>query len=163
MATTLRPCRPDDDAFLRSVYASVRADEIALTGWDDAQAQAFLRMQFDAQHHHYRTHNPDARFDVIESDGIPAGRLYVARAADYVHVIDIALLPAWRGRGIGTALLRALMDEAAGAHRYVSIHVEINNPAQALYARLGFQEVSTAGLYRLLVWRPAPAAAAPGN
>ncbi|MHA4868772.1 GNAT family N-acetyltransferase [Duganella sp. PWIR1] len=153
MACTLRPCLPHDDAFLLSVYASVRADEIAQTGWDAAQAEAFVRMQFDAQHRHYHAHHPEARFDVIELDGEAIGRLYVKRMPQRIHVIDIAILPPWRGRGLGTQLLAALMAEAEASDASVTIHVEIHNPAQSLYQRLGFQEISTAGLYRLMQWR----------
>ncbi|HAV35432.1 MAG TPA: GNAT family N-acetyltransferase, partial [Massilia sp.] len=70
-----------DEAFLRRLYAEVRAPEIALTGWDAVTAEAFLRMQFDAQHHHYQKHYAGARFDIVEHEGVPAGRLYVLRGA----------------------------------------------------------------------------------
>ncbi|HEX6939117.1 MAG TPA: GNAT family N-acetyltransferase, partial [Longimicrobiales bacterium] len=60
---------------------------------------------------------------------------------------DIALLPEHRGRGIGTALLEALIAEADAAGKPVSIHVEQYNPARRLYARLGFREVEDLGVY----------------
>ncbi|MEW7848645.1 GNAT family N-acetyltransferase [Massilia aurea] len=154
----LRPMHAGDEAFLRQVYASTRASEIAMTGWDAQAAEAFLRMQFDAQHRHYQQHYGAARFDIVEQGGVPVGRLYVARSPADVRVIDIALLDAFRGQGIGTALLRALLDEAAAAGSSVSVHVEETNPALSLYHRLGFRQVDTQGLYRLMAWR-APAAA----
>lgn len=154
----LRPMHGGDEAFSRQVYASTRAGEIALTGWDAATAEAFLRMQYDAQHHHYQQHYPAARFDIIEQDGVPVGRLYVARRPDGIRVVDIALLDDFRGQGIGTRLLTALLDEAGAAGVSVSIHVEETNPALTLYHRLGFREIDTHGLYRLMEWR-APAAA----
>lgn len=157
----LRPMQPGDDAFLRRLYAEVRAPEIALTGWDAAAADAFLRMQFDAQHKHYQQHYPAARFDVVEQDGVPVGRLYVARGADEIRVIDISLLAAWRGQGIGATLLGALQDEARLDGRSVTIHVEQHNPALTLYARLGFTHIDINGLYRLMAWRPATPANAP--
>ncbi|UMR31044.1 GNAT family N-acetyltransferase [Massilia sp. MB5] len=149
----LRPCQPQDEAFLRRVYAATRAGEIALTGWSAEQAEAFLRMQFDAQHQQYHARNPGAAFDIVELDGEAVGRLYVRREAGRIHVIDIAILPPWRGRGLGGALLRALQAEARQADASLSIYVEINNRAQVLYQRLGFQVISTAGLYRLMEWR----------
>lgn len=154
----LRPMHAGDEAFARQVYASTRAGEIALTGWDDRTAEAFLRMQFDAQQHHYQQHFATARFDIIEQAGVPVGRLYVARTPADIRVIDIALLDAFRGQGIGTTLLTALLDEARAAGSSVSIHVEETNPALTLYHRLGFRQIDTYGLYRLMAWR-APEAA----
>ena len=152
-ALHLRPMHAGDEAFSRQVYASTRAGEIALTGWDAQTAEAFLRMQFDAQQHHYRQHYPAARFDIIEHGGVPVGRLYVARSPSGIRVIDIALLDAFRGQGIGTTLLRALLAEADEADSSVSIHVEETNPALTLYHRLGFRPIDTCGLYRLMEWR----------
>lgn len=154
----LRPSQPGDQDFLRRVYASVRAGEIAQIGWDAATADTFLRMQFDAQDRHYRQHYPQARYDIVEQDGEPVGRLYVARGPDAIHVIDIALLDAWRGQGIGAALLGTLQDEAAAAGQRIVLQVEVSNPAFTLYQRLGFRELEIHGLYRLMEWR-APASA----
>lgn len=157
----LRPMHAGDEAFLRRVHADVRAPEIALTGWDAASAEAFLRMQFDAQHHHYRKSYPQARFDIVERAGEPLGRLYVDRRADEIRVIDIALLAQQRGQGIGTSLLRSLQDEATRDGRRLTLQVEQHNPAQALYLRLGFSETHFQGLYRSMQWRPAPLHASP--
>ena len=152
----LRPVGFDDEAFLRRVYADARAPEIALTGWEAASAQAFLRMQFDAQRQHYRKHYPDAHFDIVERAGTPVGRLYVARTAGEMRIVDIALLAPWRGQGIGSTLLQALLDEGMRDARRVTIHVEGRNPALALYRRLGFTDIEPHGVYRLLEWRPTP-------
>ena len=60
-----RSSQPGDEAFLRSVYASTRANEIGLFGWHSSQAEIFLRMQFDAQDRHFRLAYPDAQFDIV--------------------------------------------------------------------------------------------------
>ena len=153
-AVTLRPVGPDDEPFLYRVYASTREDEVALTGWDREQQEAFLRQQFGAQQAHYRQHYQDAALRVVLCDGVPAGRLYVSRWADEIRIVDIALLPRWRNAGIGTALLRGLLEEGAGTGKRVSIHVERFNPALRLYARLGFRLVQDKGVYLLLEWTP---------
>jgi ribosomal protein S18 acetylase RimI-like enzyme len=153
-AITLRPTRPDDAEFLYRVYASTREEELALTDWDATRKEAFLRMQFAAQHRYYHENYRQTTFDVILADGVPAGRLYVARWEKQVRIVDIALLPAYRGKGIGGALLRGLMAEAAAAGKPVSIHVERYNPALRLYARLGFVPVGEHGIYLLLEWTP---------
>lgn len=157
----LRPAGPDDRADLLAVYASTRADELALTGWPDAQCQAFVTMQFDAQWRHYTLHHPQAVCQLVVLDepsgsGSVAGRLWVDRSAGRLHVLDIALLPPFRGRGLGTALLRALMAEAETRGVALTISVEVHNPALHLYERLGFEpQGEVQGIYQRMAWRPA--------
>lgn len=153
-AITLRPIHAEDDAFLRRVYAGTRAAELAATGWDDAQQQAFLRMQFDAQHGYYQQEFADASYDVIEADGAAIGRLYVDRRADEIRIIDIALVPERRGAGIGGGLMRDLLAEVQRAGKPVRIHVERNNPALHLYERLAFVRTGDTGVYYLMEWTP---------
>ncbi len=154
--TRLRPVTGRDRPFLVELYASTRADELAPVSWDDASKRAFIEHQFSAQDAHYRANYPGATLDVIEVDAEPAGRLYVHRGERDVRIMDIAVAPRFRGRGIGTALLRELIDEADATGRTLSIHVEMNNPARSLYDRLGFRPVGEHGVYRLLE-RPAGA------
>jgi ribosomal protein S18 acetylase RimI-like enzyme len=91
---------------------------------------------------------------VILAGGEPAGRLYVARWEDEIRIVDIALLPEYRGRGLGTALLQGLIKEAEAAGKPLSIHVEMNNPARPLYDRLGFEEAGEFGVYVLMKRSP---------
>jgi ribosomal protein S18 acetylase RimI-like enzyme len=137
----LRPVMPEDEPLLRRVYSSTREEELQPVPWSAAEKAAFLDMQFDAQDRFYREQHVGQAFDVIEVDGEAAGRLYVARWPDEIRIVDIALLPEQRGRGVGTALITALLEEAARTGRKVSIHVEVSNPAARLYRRLGFRAV----------------------
>ena len=150
---TFRRIAGADLAFLSALYASTRAEELAVTPWSDAQKTAFLEMQFQAQHAHYQKYYPDADWLVIEQAGQDIGRLYIERSPSEHCIIDIALLPEHRGKGIGTALLRDLMDEAAAAARDVSLHVDKSNPAMRLYRRLGFVTEEDKGVYDLMRWR----------
>jgi ribosomal protein S18 acetylase RimI-like enzyme len=145
-----RAATPSDREFLLAVYASTRADELAQVPWDEETKRAFVAQQFVAQDTDYRRNYPNASFDVILAGGEPAGRLYVDRRDAEIHILDIALLPAFRGRGIGTAFLRQLMEEADTAGKPLTIHVELNNPARRLYERLGFGEVEQGGVYALM-------------
>ena len=150
----LRAVADADRAFLIDLYASTREEELAHVAWDDATKRAFIEHQFSGQDAHYRANYPGAALDVIEVDGERAGRLYVFRGKSDIRIMDIALLPAFRGRGIGTELLRSLMAEADASGRKLSVHVEANNPARTLYQRLGFAPVGEHGVY-LLLERPA--------
>lgn len=151
---TLRPVTPADEAFLRVVYAWTRADELAMTPWTDEQKAAFVSMQFEAQRSYYTEIYPDAAYDVVVVDGEDAGRLYVARLAEEIRVVDIALLPPFRGRGVGGLLLGQIIAEAAASGRKVVIHVEQQNRARTLYERLGFEQVEDLGVYHRMEWRP---------
>lgn len=151
---TLRPIRDEDAALLFAIYASTRAEELAQVDWNEAQKENFLRMQFDAQRTFYEGEYPGAEFQVILVDGQPAGRLYVHRREREIRIMDIALLPGFRGGGVGTALLNDILAEGERTARPVTIHVESFNPAQRLYARLGFVKIASNGVYYLLEWKP---------
>jgi ribosomal protein S18 acetylase RimI-like enzyme len=159
----LRASTEDDRRFLRDVYAGTRADELALLDWTDAQKQAFVEMQFDAQDRHYRDQYRTATFDVIVVDGEEVGRLYVDRWPGEIRVVDLALLPAHRNRGIGGTLLRELVHEAASSSRKLSIHVERHNPAIRLYRRHGFVQVAERGVHLLMERAPGQDQPAPGS
>jgi ribosomal protein S18 acetylase RimI-like enzyme len=152
-AIALRPINPHDHSFLLSVYASTREQELAAVPWDDAQKAAFVRMQFDAQHAYYQENFAGASFDIILVEGQPAGRLYFERASEECRIIDIALLPAFCNRGIGTRMLKGLQAEAAAAGKPLRIHVERFNPALRLYERLGFRQIADRGVYLFMEWQ----------
>jgi ribosomal protein S18 acetylase RimI-like enzyme len=158
-AATLRPIRESDSDLLFAIYASTRTEELAQVDWDETQKQGFLRMQFEAQRRSYASGYSGAEFQVILVGGQPAGRLYVDRRDREIRVMDITLLPSFRGRGVGTALLNEILAEAERTARRVSIHVESFNPAQRLYGRLGFVKIASHGVYHLLEWKPSSAPA----
>ena len=145
-AVELRPAGPADDELLFRIYASTRAQELAVLAWDGVAEEAFLRGQFAAQRASYERY-PGRSDHVVLVGGEPAGRLCLARGEREIAVVDIALLPRFRGRGVGSALLRGVLDEAAAADKRVRIHVERSNPALRLYQRLGFRVVADLGVY----------------
>lgn len=152
LGVAYRPMRDDKDLpFLQTLYRSTRETELARTPWPEEQKQAFIAMQFQAQHSHYQTHYPEALWLVIEQDGAAVGRLYLERWTREHRIIDIALVPGARGRGTGQAILEDLIEEAGAAGKTLSIHVEKENPAMRLYHRLGFETRQDKGVYDLLV------------
>jgi ribosomal protein S18 acetylase RimI-like enzyme len=151
---SLREIKNKDREFLFEVYASTRADEMALLDWDDAEQGAFLRMQFDAQHKYYQEQFPDASYQIVLLRGEPIGRLYVDRRREEIRILDIALLPAHRNRGLGSILMQTILAESQATQLPVRIHVEQHNPALRLYQRLGFIHLSDRSIYQLMEWRP---------
>lgn len=147
---TLRPATGADGDFLRDLYASTRAEEMDLLDWTPAQKHDFLAMQFQAQTTHYADFYPDAERSIIECAGTAIGRLYIDRRENEIEIIDIALMPEMRGRGIGRALLGAVIAEGRSSARRLRIYVEHFNPARGLYDRLGFRQVGTNGVYHEL-------------
>lgn len=149
---SLRPVTADDEEFLSTLYASTRRDELALTGWDASAQDAFVRMQRAAQQRSYASSHPDAQCDLVLVEDRPAGRLYVDRSGPEIHVLDISLLPEFRGRGVGTHLLTTLLGEAQGVGRGVTLNVARTNRALDLYRRLGFAVARADDVYLDLVW-----------
>ena len=144
----LRPLLPADLPFLQALYDSTRTAEMAFAPWTEEQKRAFLRQQLTARESHYRLTYPGARDDVVVVAGTDAGRLMVAKVDDHVLVVDVALLPEFRGQGVGAALVRHVVDDADG--RPVRLHVDPLNPARRLYLRLGFTSVAVEGVYELM-------------
>jgi GNAT superfamily N-acetyltransferase len=150
----LRPAVQDDLAFMRQLYGLLRADELDQVPWPDAFKQTFLDSQFALQHRHFVTYYADADFYVVECDDMAIGRYYLLRESSCFLVVDIALLPPWRGRGIGSALLewtKTLTREhdASGIELHVDVH---NVGARRLYARAGFVETVQGDPYIAMRW-----------
>ena len=150
---TLRPVSSDDEAFLIEVYASTRAEEVAGLPWDANQRDSFMRMQFAAQQQDYQRRFPDSDHRLLLLDGRPAGRVYLARSENEIRILDIALLPEHRNKGIGTRIIKDLLTEASQSRKSVRVYVEQFNPALALFERLGFSRAEDIGTHFLLEWR----------
>lgn len=160
-----RPVENADEKFLLRLYASTRAAELALTGWDTPACEAFVLMQFKAQTAFYEQQWPDAEHSIIQvlqgTTQHDAGRLWLHQRDSSLHVLDIALLPAWCGRGMGGACLQGLQSRAAGHGLNLSVQVEQGNPARRLYERLGFVPVGAQqGIHQYMRWRHDPVLAA---
>ena len=151
----LRPVSQSDDQFLLGVYGSTREQELGQAEWVEGQKEVFLRWQFDLQRREYDARFPDAAYHVIVVDQQPAGRIWVGSDDEQVRLLDIALLPQFQNRGVGTALLRRLIQEA-GQQGKVLRHMVfvLNNNAERFYERLGFKRIEDLGAYKHMEWRP---------
>lgn len=149
LSVRLRPVAPADDEFLLEVYGASRADEMALvTWWTDEQKRLFLKSQLDAQRGEYEKRFPAADYQIILVDEAPAGRLWVARTPEQIRLLDIALLPGFRRRGVGATLLRRLIEESEAKGLPLRHMVfELNPDAVRFYERLGFALLEQHGAY----------------
>ena len=125
-----------DESFLRHLQASVLESEFAFL--PPALSEVMLDMQFRAREAQYEASYPTAESSIVVCNGIDAGRFLVNWSPDEARIIDIALLPEFRGQGIGAALLRRVIKEG----KPVGLQVRPDNPARRLYLRLGFEVVS---------------------
>jgi ribosomal protein S18 acetylase RimI-like enzyme len=154
MTISLRPAGPGDQEFLFKLYASTRQAEIEALGWNPAQQEAFLRMQFNAQRRWYAMAYPAAVEQIVEVNRQPAGRLMVAKDDGVATLVDISLLSEHRGCGIGGGLLRELLHQCSDDQTSLRLQVLKTNPAARLYDRLGFLKVAEDDLYLHMEKKP---------
>jgi len=151
----LRPVSESDNEFLLSVYASTREDELAQAEWAEGQKEAFLRWQLDLQRREYEARFPDAEYRLILVDQQPAGRIWVGADDEQIRLLDIALLPEFQNRGVGTVLLKKLIARAENEGKALRHMVFVlNNNADRFYERLGFKMIEDFGAYKHMEWRP---------
>jgi GNAT superfamily N-acetyltransferase len=153
-ALALRPVAPEDEEFLFGVYMSTRERELAQVEWGEGQKEQFVRWQFGLQRREYDTRFPQAEYNVILVDGQPGGRIWVGSDGTQIRLLDIALLPEFQNRGVGTLLLRRLMERARREHLPLRHMVFVlNDNAHRFYERLGFAIIEEFGAYKHMEWR----------
>jgi GNAT superfamily N-acetyltransferase len=150
----LRPVvMPDDDEFLYAVYASTR-DDVKYLPFDEAGKQAFIRMQYNAQKAHYGEHYAEALNYIVLYDGKPAGRHMIDYGTEDIRLVDMAIVPEYRGLGIGTVLFKESFKDAVRLGLPCILHVIKQNPAIPMYERLGFRTIGETGIHDKMEWRP---------
>jgi ribosomal protein S18 acetylase RimI-like enzyme len=143
-----------DESFIEAVYRSTREAELKITNWSEEQKTLFVKMQSMAQLAEYKAKFPGAAWQVIAYKKKDAGRMYTWESDTEIRLIDITLLPAFRGKGIGTFLLKELIKRSGIVRKKISLHVEPANPALYLYLRLGFVKQKTNGRHYYMERNP---------
>lgn len=165
---SLRPCDDADQEFLQQLYTSTREDLLALPA-EPAMVAGLIAQQRQLQMLGYASHFPHAQHVVVTNATQPIGRLLVnlgyacvtdeglaALPEPGMHLVDIALLPEARGRGIGSAIVRALQASAGARHWPLTLNVNRSNPrARQLYLALDFTVAAGDALGERLLWRDA--------
>lgn len=127
----LRPAGGDDRAFAQAVYFETQRWLIEeLFGWrgDDAENEKFDEF--------YRPEETS----IVSVDGEDAGWIAIVRSSEAIELDGIYLLPQYQRRGIGTALVRGLIQQAGTEGKALNLSTAKINPARNLYRRLGFVE-----------------------
>lgn len=150
----LRSVEEKDGSFIEMVYRSTREAELNLTDWTEQQKKTFIKMQTMAQLAEYKEKFPGAAFRVIIYKKKDAGRFYTWENENEIRLIDITLLPQFRGKGIGNYLLMELIKRSKKTQKKISLHVEAINPALQLYLHLGFVHIKNNGRHYYMERNP---------
>ena len=143
----LRPTNAGDEPFTRHLFHEVRGGQFAAAGLSGPILELVVEQQFRSQAAGYAAQFPGAISLIVTQDGTAIGRLLLHCAGESWHVIDIALLPAACGRGIGTRIIEALEARARQRH-VIALTLSVlatNAAARRFYLRQGFAEVGQAG------------------
>lgn len=153
----VRPALPQDEIFLYELYSAVRGPEFALAPITPTQREHLIRMQFRGQMTSYAQMYPNSCYHIVLLDGKPIGRRWVAQLDRVFHLVDIAVHPSIQSKGIGTALVQRLQQEAAKANLPVHSIVNRFNPGSLrFHKKLGFSVIREDQLHCYLEWRPVP-------
>lgn len=139
---TIRPLRDSETAMLEEfLYEAIYRPDPSQPLSREVLRHPSLRIYIEG----FGT-RPDDRCLVAEVDGRVVGAAWCRCMRAFGHVNDaipelaVSLLPAWRGRGIGTRLIQALLHRLSEeGYPAISLSVQRENPAVRLYERLGFR------------------------
>ncbi|MES3023954.1 MAG: GNAT family N-acetyltransferase [Pseudomonadota bacterium] len=147
-----RAADPGDDDFLAALYASTRPELDSRTA-APALVRSIMGMQQRLQGADYRRRFPDAHTLLLEHAGAAVARVVAELGAVQLTLVDIAVLPAMRGKGLGTSILQALQACAAAHKVPMCLSVHLRNPsAHGLYLALGFRQTGAGDSSRQMRW-----------
>ncbi|MEC1179522.1 GNAT family N-acetyltransferase [Metasolibacillus meyeri] len=148
----LKTISQEDIPFLFTIYASTRKQEVDKWGWTEEQQNTFLTMQWQAQQASYSQQFPQASQWLILFENNAIGRCIIEDLQQYLHLIDLSILPNYQGKGIGTTVLKRLQQMVTQDEKPLCLKVLRTNPAKQLYERLGFKQIGVDELYVEMQW-----------
>ena len=145
MQLALRPATDDDYEWLYQLNkTTIRPYAEQTYGpWDDALARRLFAERS----------RPDTT-QVVVVEGQDAGSIEIVPGDSNVYLANIRIAPEYQRRGIGTRLISDVLRDAHGRGLTVSLRVLKTNPAQRLYARLGFEIVGETPTHSLMECQP---------
>ncbi len=151
---TTRAASKQDDAFLFGLFQAVRLPEFAHAGLAGVQLDLLMNIQYAGQMQTYGAEYPGGD-EIVLLDGEAIGRIWLYRGTAEHHLVDIALMPEYRNRGIGTALLQDAIAGARAAGVRLRCSVAATNPGSLrFHQRLGFLVAGRDELYYDLALEP---------
>jgi ribosomal protein S18 acetylase RimI-like enzyme len=140
-----RLAMPKEAEHLYAIHVAAVRDYVEQTwGWDDAQQYAFWREHWFPER------------EAIDMDGELAGFLDLEERDDHLWIGNLELHPRFQGQGMGTAILRDILRDAASRGLDVRLQVLKVNPARRLYERLGFEVTGETQTHHQMAWHPLP-------
>lgn len=148
----VRKATSDDQPFLENLFFSTR-NYLYSMPLPKSQVDLLIRQQFLLQQSSYLSSFPAAEIFIINHQSLAVGKVMVDVSSDTIHVVDIALSENARGKGWGSALLRALKKYAEQEGRLVKLAVDQQNiRAKKLYLALGFRVTESSLTHDTLLW-----------
>ncbi len=143
MNITRRPATEADTELARRIHHSALRDvvERQFGTWDEA-----------AQDRYFEGDWRDAHFEIVLADGIPCGYVSIEDRASDVHLREVVIDPEFQGHGIGTAIVRDVIDRARARCVPARLGALHQNRAITLYRRLGFTDAGRTDTHVLLEW-----------
>ena len=151
---THRAATAGDEPFVHRLIVEMVTADLGTAAWPEALRAPLLEIQYRGRISGVRDQFPDAEEEILLADGEPVGWAVIARREEEIRLVEIAVLSAARGKGVGRARLEELLAEADGAGKPVRLKVTAGNRALSLYRRLGFRQTGNDEV-RLWMERPA--------
>jgi ribosomal protein S18 acetylase RimI-like enzyme len=143
MRITRRTATDSDTHFAREAHHKAYHGVVVrqFGAWDESRQDSLFNSGWSSAEH-----------EILLCDGAPCGYVSVEEYPDYVHVRELVVLPEYQGRGIGSSLLRQVLEQARARHVSVKLGVLRENRVVNLYQRLGFREFDRTETHIMMQW-----------
>lgn len=144
---TLLKSKPEDFEFLKQVHHSTLKKHIAeIWGWNESDQDNYFKKDFE-----------NCELQVILYSDQKIGYLQLNREPGVLSIVNLLILPEFQGLGLGSEILRDLIDQAKENRLSLRLGVfKVNTRARKLYEKLEFQVDSETETHFLMQYMGAP-------
>jgi ribosomal protein S18 acetylase RimI-like enzyme len=141
MRVRLRPATAHDKELLASLQERCYREVVVAQfgGWDEKLQRGFFEKKWDP-----------ARFEIATVQGADVGAVSVQRHPDHVFLAEVLIDPAFQNQGLGTELVKQVLEDATKDGLPVRLQVLRKNRAHRLYERLGFVQTGQTDTHILM-------------